>query len=66
VATISQDEAIKRILAAGWLPSYPIKNVPLTQNYFYDPKVGKGIAYAWLAAYEKMIERQQPEFEFER
>jgi hypothetical protein len=55
---ISQEEAIEIILAAGWQPWYPVENVPLNQNSFWDG-VNNRVGYGWLSAYEEIQKRKQ-------
>jgi hypothetical protein len=64
----TQTEAIEYILSCGWLPHYPVENVPLTSNYFWDGK-NYTVAHAWGSALVEIARRkdgiQLPLFETE-
>jgi hypothetical protein len=57
---MKRDEAISKILEAGWKPCYPVENVPLINNYFWDGD-DQTVGYAWLAAYQEIERRKQPQ-----
>jgi hypothetical protein len=58
ICGFTRDQAIAEILAAGWKPWYPVENVPLNGNMFWDgndPTVG----YAWGAAIREIVESRE-------
>lgn len=59
---LSQKEAIKEILSAGWLPCYPVKNIPMTQQYFWDG-IDNTEGYAWGAAIKEITDRRNKQLE---
>jgi hypothetical protein len=61
---ISETTAIKELLANGWQTWYPLENLPLSQQYFWDGKNHK-VGYSWFEAYEEMHKRKQLSFNFQ-
>jgi len=57
IAGYSQRDAIEYILSKGWKLWYPIENVPLKSQYFWDgndPTCG----YAWGSAVKEIKRRE--------
>lgn len=54
---ITQKQAIEFILSHGWQPCYPVNNVPLPMQFFWDDK-DKKVAYTLMAAYKEILKRQ--------
>lgn len=59
ICGFTQQEAIKEILAAGWKPWYPIENVDLLHNGFWDGK-DHTVGHAWGSAIKEILERRKP------
>jgi hypothetical protein len=55
----TQDEAIEYILSLGWQPWYPVRNIRLTENSFWDG-VDRTHGYNWGAAIAEIKARQKP------